>query len=370
MKNGYIKVLSLVALFTLSGCISNPLTKYYTKKTDVEKQISALNQEHSVALDKKDKEISAKKDDVIGKQDGKLQGAANSLYLASEGFKFYIAPTRLDMIINNSVTEGQAALGLNPTYEAVVTANKRLTDELDEKKTSLEQLRKTHAELIGLNTKLADDTTKAKKDLSDLNATKLAEEQKFIVDSGVLQGNLKDANEALIKKQQDVVDRRAEILAQKRELMLWCGIGAALAMVGAIYSPIGKQGLITIAAVLGAATAAIPFITGTIILISVFVILALIVGYFLYNHHISDKTNKNLVHAIQDTIETTGATTATLKANLSSWNTVYGKDHSGNIITKKDTAVENLIKKTLMDTGRLPTSTDSVSTDASKKILL
>lgn len=356
MKNGYIKVLSLAVLFTLTGCISNPLTKYYVKKTDVEKQIATLNQEHSISLDKKDKEISAKKDEVIVKQDNKLQGAANSLYLASEGYKFYIAPTRLDMIINNSVTEGQAALGLNPTYEAVVTANKRLTDELDEKKTSLEQLRKTHADLIGVNTKLADESVKAKKDLIDLNATKLAEEQKFITDSGALQGKLNGANDDLIKKQQDVVDRRAEILAQKRTLMLWCGVGAALAMVGAIYSPIGKQGLITIAAVLGAATAAIPFIEGWMVYTAIGVVLAVVIGYFLYTHNVADKTNTNLINAIEDTKERLGKDASVLTNNLKSWNGTYAKDHQGNVITKVDPAVENYIKQKLMQSGRLDTS--------------
>lgn len=138
--------------------------------------------------------------------------------------------------------------------------------------------------------------------------------------------------------------------------MLWCGIGAVLAVAGAIYSPFGKSGLAIIAGILAAAAVIIPFITAAmvwIVLIVGGVIATAVGGVFFYRHNLVEKTNTNLVNAIEDTNTTPNATIATLKTNLTDWNATYVKNAAGEYVTKVDKAVEKYIEEKLMASGRL-----------------
>jgi hypothetical protein len=104
----------------------------YTKKSDVENQIRSLEEKHKQEVSEKVKDVQTKLEKTIESQDNQLQEGANKLYGANEAFKFYKNPERLDLIINNRVTEAQAAIGKQPTYKAVQEENERLKKELDE----------------------------------------------------------------------------------------------------------------------------------------------------------------------------------------------------------------------------------------------
>ena len=358
----YYKILFVCVAFLMTSCNYNPLAKYYVTKDQVTAQINALNLQHEVDIKAKEKEIVEKKEAIIRQQDNQLQEGANKLYGANEAFKYYTSPTRLDLIINNRVTEASAALGKVPSFEAIKTENARLTTELNEKLTTIDQLRKDHIDALSKNAKLANDTEETKKALAALEKSKLEIEQKYIGENGKLAADLKIANDKLADAAAKAVDKQAAIERLKTKLMMWCGIGAAIALVAAIYSPVCKEGLALISGILAAVTAAIPFIEGWMILAGGLTAIAGITIYYLRAHNISEKTNHNLVHAIEDTKNELGEDSEVLMKNLASWNSTYSKDHLGNVITKVDKNVENYIKSKLMNSGQLDAGKKSPTT--------
>lgn len=350
-----VLVLMTVALLSLTGCnmIQGLLYKEYTKKNDVEKQIDQLEEKYKREIDIKVKDVQNKLEKTIQSQDNQLQEGANKLYGANEAFKYYSNPTRLDLIINNRVTEAQSAIGKAPTYEAIKTENQRLKDELDEKKTTIEQLREKHNSVMAENAKLSEATVQVKKEVEIAKSEWLKTEQKYISDSTLLNSNLKDANDKIIQLEKNRSDREAAVERMKTKLMIGCGIIAVLALAGAIYSPVGKRGLAIIAGVLGGAAAAIPFIEPWMIATSIFVVLAAVLIAFLSKYHVAEKTADNLVNHIEDVkqqLKTTNPELLTdVKQSLKDWNTHYTKDGK----TAHDTGVDSFIKERLKKYGRL-----------------
>ena len=324
----------------------------YTKKSDVENQIRSLEEKHKQEVSEKVKDVQTKLEKTIESQDNQLQEGANKLYGANEAFKFYKNPERLDLIINNRVTEAQAAIGKQPTYKAVQEENERLKKELDEKLTSLDDLRKKHNEIIAENIKLSEATSTAKQEVEKAKAEWLKIEQKYISDSTLLQNRLKQANDKIIQMEKEKGDNAVAIERMKTKLMIGCGIAAAICVIGTIYSPVGKGSLAIAAAVFGGAAAAIPFIEGWMILIGVLIVALIITAIFLYKHHVADKTSDNLINHIQDMKENSNISDDVkkmLKESLSQWNSKYADGKS----TTTDISVEIYIKSKLKNHGRL-----------------
>jgi ABC-type multidrug transport system fused ATPase/permease subunit len=343
------------ALILLPACrtVENFLyNRGYTKVSDTEKKIAELETKHRTEVDAKVKDVQVKLEKTIETQDNQLQEGANKLYGANEAFKFYKNPERLDLIINNRVTEAQAAIGKSPTYKAVQEENERLKKELDEKLTSLEDLKKKHNQVVAENTQLSEATVKAKKEVDIAKAEWLKTEQKYISDYTALQGTLKEANEKIRQMEKAKSDNAAAIERMKTKLMIGCGIAAALCVLGTLYSPVGKGSLAIVASVFGGAAAAIPFIEGWMILVAAVLIASIITAMFLYKHHVADKTADNLVNHIQDMKENPNISDDVkkmLKESLTQWNSKYTDGKS----TTTDSSVENYINSKLKNHGRL-----------------
>jgi hypothetical protein len=354
MKKTVIALMGVV-LLSLTGCsmIQSLLYKEYAKKTDVEKQIDQLEEKHKQEIDSKVKDVQSKLEKTIQSQDNQLQEGANKLYGANEAFKYYSIPSRLDLIINNRVTEAQAAIGKAPTYEAIKIENQRLKDELDEKKTTIEQLREKHNAAVAENAKLSEATSNAKKEVEIAKAEWLKTEQKYISDATLLDSKLKDANSKIEAALTEKANNKEAIERMKTKLMVGCGIIAVVALAGAIYSPVGKRGLAIIAGVLGGAAAAIPFIEPWMIVTAIFVVLAAVFIAFLKKYHVAEKTTDNLVNHIEDIkqqLKTTNPELLTdVKQSLKDWNTHYTKDGK----TAHDNGVDDFIKERLKKYGRL-----------------
>ena len=356
----------MVFMMALTSCnYIPPLSKDYVKKTELVQQIAKLNTEHQTQLDLKTTEIKNLYEIQIGSLENQLQAGANLLYGAHEAFKYYQAPNRLNLIIDNRVTEAQSAMGRAPTYEAIKAENLRLQNELDEKKTTIEQLNAAHVEKIKEVTKLSEETLLVKKQLETAKSEYLAIEQDYIKKNGELQKQLNDANDKIQKDQVAALaaeteknNNNAAIERMKTKLMWACGAGALACLLGAIYSPVGKEGFAIIGGSLGLATVAIPYIQGWMILTAIIVIILGTAVVFAYKHNLLSKTNVNMVHAIQDDIEQ-GSTT--IKKNLSAWNTKYVTNADGTITEVPDTAIKRLITSTLMQIGRLTTDKSSTS---------
>ena len=190
----YLFLILLVPL--LNGCstIEAILYKNYITQAKAQDQINKLEEKHKQDVAEKVAAVQTGLEKTIQAQDNQLQEGANKLYGANEAFKFYTTPSRLDLIINNRVVEAQSAIGKSPTYEAVKAENQRLKDELDEKKTSLEDLIKKHNQVVAENTRLVDQTNQAKKEVQAAKDEWLKTEQKYITDAKSLNDKLKEAN--------------------------------------------------------------------------------------------------------------------------------------------------------------------------------
>lgn len=364
MKNkGYILLLQFVVLFTLvfttTGCQSiskYQLEKEYVKKEKLEEQREELKMHYIGVLATKSKEIEAAYDKKLEATKAQMQATANSLYGANEAFNYYDSPGRLDTIINNRVTEAQAANGMSPTYQAVKEENARLKKELDEKKVTNEQLKKDHDKVVKQNEGLVSATTKATTELNDKKKEYdglVKEKDDKISDLGK---RIEKANDVIIAAENQRANEQEAIERMKTKLMWACGIGALIATIGSIYSPVGKKGLMIIAVVLGGATVAIPFIEGWMVLTVVGVIIAVIIGKWLFDHNVSETSNDNLVNAIEDTKQELANSDAakTLKSNLAAWNTKYVKV-AGKTIEVQDDSIEKHIEGKLKKFGRLVT---------------
>ena len=338
----------------LSGCstLDAVLYKNYIAKSKAQEQLDQLDQKHQKEVAEKVNAIQTGLEKTIQAQDNQLQKGANKLYGASEAYKFYSTPGRLDRIIYNRVIEAQGAIGKAPTYEAVKEENQRLKDELDEKKTSMEDLMKKHEQVMADNVRLVDETNRAKKEVQTAKDDLLKTEQKYISEAKTLNDTIQKSDVKIQAALTEKSNNQEAIERMKTKLMIGCGLMAALCVLGTIYSPIGKSSLAIGAATFGGAAAAIPYIQGWMILTGGLVICAAITIMFLYNHHIAEKTNENLINHIQDIKEHPGIPDNVkdiIKNSLSSWNGKY----IGDKIIQADNSVENYIKDKLKKYGRL-----------------
>ena len=356
-KMGYIfKMMVLACALTFSpGCslIQNALTKDYVKKTDVVAQIDALNKKHDSDLKAVEDKISGQKDTVISRLDGQLQTTANTLYGASEPFILYTAPTRLDYIIHNHVTEAQAVVGKSPTAEAIATQNEDLKKQLDEKQTTLAQLQQEHQQTLIANTQLASQADQAKKDLEIAKAAELVVQNGYIDQNAKLQKDLKTVNDNI---QADLVKKAADaasIEKMKMKMIIICGAASLLALLGAIYSPIFKEGLIIIAVVLGGIALAIPFIQSWMIVTAGLVILAGMIVWFLYKHNIATKAAENAINTIEEAkTKMAPEAAAALTTTQVDWNTKYAKDGSA-VVKETDPAVDSFVSDVKAKFGKI-----------------
>ena len=371
MKLNY-KIIPIIVSIMLISCQYIPtvnkkeLNAVYVKKAEAEAQIEKLKETHAKDLtDNLNKQAETQKR-VIDGQDIQLQMGADGLYSIVQGVQTFPAPGSMEFVKDRAI-EGFTAMGKPPTIKEIMTGGERLKKYLTTYKDSnlveIEKLKKEHDQLVIENGILVKNTEAVKKEVEAVIAAKTQIETKYTADTAAAQLQLNDANNKVIDKehqraeQEKLAKEHAENIEHlKKQLMLWCGIGAVIAIIGIIYSPVCKGGIGIIAAILGAATIIIPFITATMIWLVVGAGLFAAIGVaaaFLYKHHIIEKSNENMINAIDDTTSKPNATIADLKTNLKEWNTVYVKDTAGNIITKADDAVEKYIQDKLIKLGKL-----------------
>lgn len=340
---------AIAVALLLVGCQST-LQETYIKKSDAEKQIAALVVEHQKQLDAAVANISTKKDEVISAKDFQLQAVSDFLYGANTAFSFYTTPGRIDLIINNRVKEADAATGKKPTTEAMERENKRLADELDETKISLEKLKATHNAVVVANTELANKTTKLeddlKKALTDIAEMKIAHSNELITEQNKLI-ELQNKINTIEKKRSD---NAAWVRNVKIKVASVLGLIALACIAGAIWSPVYKQKFAIGAAVMGAASAGVIYVQGWMVALAVGLIVAILVILGLREYHISRKTNKNLICGIDEIkSKLTVEDKASLKAVLTDWNSKV--DSTGKKIV--DPAVEKLIQNILIESDKI-----------------
>jgi uncharacterized membrane protein len=320
--------------------------------SDLEKKQTEMEQRHIKEKDEAVKAVTQSKDELIKKQENQLQSSANSLYGADLAFKAYKQPSRLDLIVNNRVNEAFKSIGKPPTFEAMKEENLRLQKEMDEVKTSLASLQSEHERVMKEKEQLVNEKNEAVVKERQATANLSNIETKHTAESNELNGKIKEKQKELIDEQAKAIDREKDLKAIKTKISTVCGIIALLCLAGAIYSPVfkGKFGLMS--SILGLCAIGVWFIEPWMVAVGFGTIFVCVLGFFAWEHHISDSANENMINAIQDHKEKGNG--ADLKTHLKEWNTKYIKK-DGEYVEVADKRVEDYINKKLMDYGRLNT---------------
>jgi hypothetical protein len=349
-----VKTVIFTFLIVINLGFTSCTTIPYERKSKVEEKLERLKLEQSQVIAKEIDRVSNQKDEVISAQENQMQVATNSLYGADLAFEYYIDPTRLDIIVNNRVKEAQTALGLKPTYDAIVRETERLRNELDETKTSMEQLRRNHQQAIEENKKIADEKIKQQQLVIQMQNELEKTRREFDARINEKQDELNALNNKIIALERKRADETASRERLLKKLMMICGALALLCLIGAIYSPVEKRTLGLLAMILGGITVAIPFIQPWMILTAGGIILAAIVAKILYGLNISKKANTSLVNAIQDTREKEpDVYQRTIKPSLKEWNTKYIKKSNGEFVKETDNDIEKHISEILAENNRI-----------------
>lgn len=355
-----INTILCVFLLFLAGCTTtNVADRFgYEKKSNIERRLNEAKEEYEKRLKEQEITISNKKDEIIASKQDQITAASNSFYAADLVFETIVSPVRTDIITNNYVNEGWAALGYQmPTYEKMMEINQRLKDELDEAKTSLEDLKKTNDRIIGENKELADKTSKLNVQLEEekRRANEIKEEYHEKIQK--LNNELNEANAKIISLERKRADDSDAIKAAKTKLSWGAGVLAALCIIGAVFSPLFKEKFGLGAFIFGLAAVGIWYLTPLVVLTFLGAGFALIVGWTLLNHNKTTKTLSkeketatDIYRAIQRFKESRPEEYKFLKPILEDANTKY-VDKNGAIVKELDAERIQFIDKRLADVG-------------------
>ena len=342
----YKKIL-LVLLFLLSaGC---NLTVPYTLKSKAESELGALRKEYSEKIIEQDRTIKQQLNIVIAAKDFQIAAASDSFYAADRVFGTIIVPTRTDLITNNYVHEGWAALGNKmPSYEKVIEINERLKTELDETKTSLADLKKKNEEVIGQNAKLASDTKTAIDKISEMEKQKIDLNKEFITKLDNKQGEIIARQNSVIELERARADDKVARQAQINKLSIGAGIIALLCLAGAIWSPVFKSQLGLFAGVAAIASVGILYVEGWHILLAVGISTAILVVWAIVKHNKDEKLSDGLVLAMQSIKNKSGDLWAQVSPEISEQLKKYVKK-DGKIVAVEDPSMTKHIDNKLAE---------------------
>lgn len=356
-----LKIFFISTLLLLTSCTS--LQTYIAKTTGLqaakEKEIAALKLDYENKLQENTKEITATLNKIIEAKNGQIKGAVNGLYAANMVFDTIITPTRTDIVTNNYVNESWSALDHQmPDYDTLLLINKRVKDELDETKTSLEDLKKNHNAVMQENQKLVQSVTLAEKKLKDL----LAEQEKIKNDFNAALQKKTDELVAINLKnrelQTQIDENNKELKEIKTKFSTVLGIIALACIAAAIWSPVFKEKFGLAGILSGGGSVAIWFIQPWMVGAFIGACLLALVGWAAYKYHISDRANTAFINFVNDKKQQAkDVFDQHFADDLNSWLTKYKKNKDGTVTTVPDQAAINLIQSKLEQSDRLdPTS--------------
>jgi len=279
-------ILILIVCVTLlfGGCFESiPLQTVIREKEQLVQKMEQEKKDHEQDMKKKNQEIEDLRKEFQSSIIDKMQFASDRLYGADLAWQFDKEHDRTDIIINNRVNEARAVL---PPVSAagIANENERLTKELDETKTSLDELQKSHKKVVDE----AEKIVKKSNEIQGKLDVALKEKEDLIVKHeatlNTLQGKLNKANDEIIAKNNN---DKARLELESKERLYIIGVltsAALLAGLGAIFVPIPqvKKGLAVFGAICLAAAIAIPFIKGWMVAVGVLGLCLPLGGYLLY----------------------------------------------------------------------------------------
>jgi hypothetical protein len=250
----------------LPGGCQTPEARGYIEKSKVERQIADLQAGFQQKLEQSNRNIITAKDEVIAGKDAQEQAATDALYGQSLVFASLVEPTRTDLILKNLSEEAWQALGRRmPSYQKMVEMNERIARELDEAKTSLEDLKRTHDAVIAQNAKLSDATQAALDKAAAAERAKNELKDAYERQVTDLQARLNAYNDKILALEKARADSVAARHAMMTKLSMGFGAIAAICIIGAVFLPVGKWQLAITAAVSLFCSVAIWYLTGLVI---------------------------------------------------------------------------------------------------------
>ncbi len=338
-----------------SSCKSWVLKDQYIEKTKMEQAIAQLKIDQQVEMAKRVAQIVVEKDGVISKKNDQMQTAANSLFgeqiaWSSMGPKQNLEAPRPVLIMHNRATEANAAIGLPPTPEAMKIEQKRLQDELDETKTSLDQLRK-------------DSEMKTLENSRLVAATKIQEEKAAAAERAVnelvvnhlkalngKQNEIIDKTNQIVALEKERADNKAIIAAQKWKIMTVLGVISLACFAGAIWSPLWKEKFIIGGVLAGALAAGIMYVQPWMLGLAAGVSILALAGWMVYQHNKESVAATSTYRAIQSIKDTAKEEyNKTVKPALVTWQTKYTSNGS----SVPDPSIQKTIEDRLKQTGDL-----------------
>lgn len=250
-----IIISSLAILF--AGCAYVANKAGYEKKDKIEKQIEEVKKQKDEESKKKIEEIEVAKEEFLDKIQDNFAKSTENVYGAKLASDLITEPK--DRIHNLIDYKLGAALAFAPpmSTQAMLEQNDLLKRELDESKTTLEQLQTQYnAKRDEANAaRAAEDAAnklvvQKEKELFQIREQKDAEIQS-------LQEQLNEANRQIIAESSEKELEKKEESKRRMWLVTAFGIAALAAGAGAIFSPIFKKELgIAAAASIGLSVAA------------------------------------------------------------------------------------------------------------------
>ena len=342
-------------IFSSISCttIKSRLHRGYIEEEKAKREIDSLNSKHieelKIAVDK----VSAEKDKLIIGQDNQLQTISNSLYGANLAFSFYSPPepSRIDLIINNRVTEASAATGKKASAAAMESENIRLKKELDAKITTLEDLKRTHEIEISKNFELSHESELHRKEISRLNTSILDINSKYLTELSKKQQELIEKQDKINSLEKERSDNVEWVRLIKLKAMAACGLLALACVAGSIWSPVFKSKFILGATVFGGCAALIMYIQPWQIGIVFGVALLALIVKMAYEHNAMEKTATNAIHFIEDTKEANPTAIDAQKLTEYMGKYVTGPDGKTTVIP--DPSVEKIITTKLKESNKI-----------------
>ena len=337
----------------MGGCatLKKKIEDLVVDKNVQKQEIDNLTKKHEIELKKREEEISRAKDQVIASKELLIKEAGNNFYAADATFKTIKAPIRTDLIINNFVNEGWSVLGRpTPDYNTLIKINERIKNELDEKRTSLEQLQANHKKALDENQKLLDDANSKKAALEKAEA-----EKKDLTNT--YNKNLLEKQNELIATQQkieELVNLRYEdaeaLRNMKLKFSMILGALALISIAGAVYSPVFKIQLATFGALCGLVSYGIWMIQPWNIGLAASILVVGLVIWALIKYRKEERVADALVLATQDIKENASDIWQDkVKPLIEERLKKYKTNSDGKIVAVKDPSIEQYIDKKLSE---------------------
>lgn len=355
MSNQYLKYLLLICLLFLSGCQSFrdnlALKAGYTNKTKADGILEQTKKEYEGKLADKDKDIQIKQTDFVKGLQSNAQFSADRLYGASLGYLFNQNKDRNAKVVNDRVEEARTTLP-PPTVAAMAKENEQIVKDLDEARTSLADLQKSHdAKIIEANQLTKDVADKAAA-LEKAKQDKIAIEADEKVKLDAAQTKVNQANDTIITGEKARANDAVAIQATKTKLSLGAGALAALCIAGAIWSPVMKDKFAIAAAILGVAAVGIWYLTPLVVLIIVGVSAAALTAWAVFNHNKESKAAIATYSALQEIkAKSSDVWDKNIAPVLESWQTKY-ITHAGTVTEVPDPTIAAHIDQKLAETNQ------------------